>query len=122
MKDRIVRVIVFASITALVDLGLLSVFLDLAFRGDDPNIQVVAFLMIFLTPILMLGLFLTGSAKAAAWLGILLICAVFFHLIEQYGVRLLTELDLAIFTIGFLTTILLCIALLRKGLHGSPSK
>jgi hypothetical protein len=37
----------------------------------------------------------------------------FIYMIKQYGTRLLVELDLAIFTIGFLITVLLCITVMR---------
>jgi hypothetical protein len=69
MKNRILGGIIVAMITVLVDLGLFSVFLDSAFHGHYPEIQVISFLMVFLAPIVMIGFYLTNSVKAAAWFG-----------------------------------------------------
>lgn len=114
MKNRIMIGLILTAVTVLGDLGLFSVFLDSSFRGDYPTIQVISFSMVFLFPLVMIGLFFSGSIKANSWSAIGVITIVFIYLVVKYGIRLLTEFDLAVFTTGYLVAMSLSIIVLLK--------
>lgn len=108
MQNRLIKLLPIITTTILVDLGLIMVFVDSAFRGYMPAIQYTSFVLIVFFPIIILVTLLNQHHTGLIASSLVIATLIIVYFLSFYKQRMVTDKDLILITIGFcLTTLLL---------------